>query len=240
MEETMSNETNAVAVKEENNFAIFNDKDLDLATLLEDNMGDEEFTPLDLERIIVPAGGGTTFEVPTLEGMDDVKELEAIIIHIMPAKSYWEGEYDGENVPPDCTSIDGIHGTGNPGGLCSECPFNEYGSAAKGSGKACKDQRNVFILPKDAILPFTLSVPPTSIKPLKKYMTSLTRFGKSLYSVSTKISLEKTKSGSGITYSRLVFKAGDPLTTEQAALVKQYKKAFKQIFEHTKVESDAA
>ena len=228
----MSNET-AIATIENNAFAIFSDPDMDLQELLQDNLGDEDFTPMDLERLTVPAGGGTSFEIPTMDGLEDVKEVEALVVHVSPARAYWQQGMDetGEGTPPDCSSENGTTGNGEPGGECLSCPFNQYGSAEKGKGKACKEMRNLFILTEGAVLPFNLVIPPTSIKPFKKYMTSLTQFRRSIYSVTTKITLEKTKNAGGITYSKIAFKAGSNLTKEQSDLVRAYKKAFKQAFE---------
>lgn len=226
--------SNEIAVVTPGEFALFQNNEVNIPELISDNLGEETYQPQDLDRITCPAGGGTTFEVPTFDGVEDVKELEALIVKVQPGRAYWKEELTGEGTPPDCSSTDGIHGTGEPGGLCHNCPLNQFGSAEKGSGKACKESRSVFILTEGALLPYVLSVPPTSIKALKKYMTQLTRFGKSIYGITTKISLAKDKSGSGIAYSKFVFSPGQELTPEQMTAVRQYKDAFTQAMEATK------
>jgi hypothetical protein len=61
----------------------------------------------------------------------------------------------------------------------------------------------VFLLQPDAILPLQVSLPPTSLRGFRKYMTRLASKGKSYYSVITSFGLEVTKGG-GQTYSVVV------------------------------------
>lgn len=221
-----------VAVRPVNEFALFQNVNMDVTKLMKDNLQDEDFGPQDLDRIKVPAGGGQAFEIPTLEGTEDVKEIQAMVVAIKKGRAYWKEELTGEGTPPDCMSTDGNMGIGDPGGECKQCPFNQFESDHKGGkGKACKEMRNVFILTENALLPFVLQVPPTSIKPLKKYVTGLTRYGKNIYQIITKISLEKTKSSSGITYSLIHFEPGQTLSQEQIETLNGYREAFIQAFD---------
>lgn len=70
---------------------------------------------------------------------DYERKLVGVILYHHLANAYWpEGsEYD-DNVPPFCQSFDGKQGYGEPGGVCAACAFNQFGSTANGSGKACK------------------------------------------------------------------------------------------------------
>ena len=66
---------------------------------------------------------------------------------------------------------------------CAGCPANEFGSAATGKGKACKNMRSLLVLLRtdvaegpDAIAKaeaFTLKVPPASLKNWSGYVGSL-------------------------------------------------------------------
>ena len=221
---------NAIAVRPVNEFALFTQADTNITKLIEDNLGDEDFTPQDLDRITVPAGGGTTFEVPGLEGVEEVKEIQAMIVMVKKGRAYWSEELTGEGTPPDCVSTDCVTGIGDPGGDCKVCPFNQFESARQGKGKACKESRSVFILTENTLLPFVLQVPPTSIKVLKKYQTGLTRYGKSIRSVITRISLEKTKTN-GVTHGILKFEPGQALSVDQAKMLDEYRIAFKAAFD---------
>ena len=181
-----------------------------VAQVLEDNFGDEGFRVSDLDRIKIPAGGGTFWEIPD---EDPAKVVEGVIVHKQATRSFWfkkrgeDGEDDG---PPDCYSVDAKVGNGafgpesesNPSGLCKGCPMDEFGSSTSGSGegKACKEQMQVFLLQEGAVLPIQVSLPPTSLKNWRQYMTRLASKGKSFMTVVTGFGLVVTKGG-GQTYS---------------------------------------
>ena len=108
----------------------------DLQEIIADNLGGEQITPFDLDRVTVPAGGALSWEVPTLDGEESVKEIEGIVIYWRTARAYWEQGLDesGGGSPPDCSSDDGQIGIGTiaatvQGGQCSACPMNQFGSA---------------------------------------------------------------------------------------------------------------
>ena len=108
-----------------------------------------DFAGLDfqLDRVKLPAGGGTAFEVPADdgEGTDMVKELRGVILFNHPAYAMYRDKYAGGNAAPDCSSFDGITGCGNPGGACADCPYNKFGSG-DGKSKLCKNKRLLYIL----------------------------------------------------------------------------------------------
>jgi hypothetical protein len=189
---------------------------------LQVNLADENITARDLDRITVPAGGGTTWEVPTLEGTADVKDLIGVILMCQNPRVYWKEAYGagGGSAPPDCSSDDGVFGVGEPGGNCAECPLSEFGSGANGRSQACHQRRFVFFLSDDDMLPKVLNVPPASLRSVKKYLLRLANKGLPFYSVITRFGLEKTKNVDSIAYSQivptLVGKVPDP------ALFKKY------------------
>lgn len=202
-----------------------------VAQILEDNFGDEGFSTADLDRIKVPSGGGTSWEIPD---EDPTREVSGVIVHKQPTRSFWfkkRGEDGEEDGPPDCYSDDakvgvGVFGPGsasNPSGECAECPMNVFGSSTTGSGegKACKEQMQLFLLQPESILPIQLSLPPTSLRPFKKYMTRLASKGKSFMSVTTKFTLVVTKGG-GQTYSVVDPARGDELQPAEAAAARGY------------------
>ena len=103
---------------------------------LEDVLGDDcAGLDFQLDRVKLPAGGGTAFELPSDdgEGTDMVKEIRGVIVYSHPAYAYYRDKYAGGNNPPDCGSFDGVIGCGNPGGECVRCPYNQFGS---GEGKS--------------------------------------------------------------------------------------------------------
>lgn len=228
----MSTELAPLEAKEVAEFALFSNQDVSLHELFEENLADDEFKPGDLNRISVPSGGATTFEIPTADGPVEVKELEAIIIKATPVRFYWKEDFgtSGAGTPPDCYSEDLIHGHGDPGGLCADCPMNQFQNGGK-EGKPCTEKRNIFILPADSLLPYNLSCPVQSIKNFKKYRIDLTRRGLSITSITTLISLQKEKNNNGINYSQLIFRPGRTLSQEQAKVVRAYRDSFSKVLE---------
>ena len=65
--------------------------------------------------------------------------------------------------------------------------------------------RQLFIVRENDILPLVLTLPPTSIKPAKQYFMRLASKGIKYTHAVTRITLEKAKSGEGITYSKAAF-----------------------------------
>ena len=106
------------------------------ANLANASFGDaiaQELEGLDLsfERIKIPSGGSTMFEVPgENDDTDSVKEFSAVILYHHTLNTYYKSKYTGGNAPPDCSSIDGVNGDGSPGGLCKECPLNQWPNAS--------------------------------------------------------------------------------------------------------------
>lgn len=122
------------------------------------------------ERVKIPIGGGTVFEIPgdDSDDVDTVKEINAVILHHHPLNAYYATKYTGGSNPPDCGSYDGLAGVGNPGGSCKNCPYNVFGSGENGA-KACKNRRRLYLLREGDIFPMILSLPtgfPQGIHPL--------------------------------------------------------------------------
>ncbi len=161
------------------------------------------------DRIKIPAGGGTSFEIPNLENSDDpitVKEFSAVILHHHPLFTYYENKYNGSNNPPDCCSFDGINGIGTPAGKCRFCKLNVFGSGENGS-KACKNKHRLYLLRENEIFPVVLILPASSIQEFSRYIRRLLGVGKKSDSVVTKLSLKKAVNKTGITFSMVHFSA---------------------------------
>jgi len=223
------NENTQVAVVETSEFpflqVMHTNPDVDLVEVMQENLGDEDFTIFDLDRVVVPSGGATTWEVPGLSGVEETKTLRGIIVAVQKSRGYWKEELEGEGTPPDCSSNDGETGFGEPGGSCLTCPLNQFGSGKNGS-KGCKEIKNVFLLTENSMLPVILQVPPTSLKALRKYSVQLTGADlRQLSGVVTEFTLQKTKSRSGFTHSAISLRMVADLTGEQKQSVKRFKEA---------------
>ncbi len=171
------------------------------------NMAADDLAGLELtfDRIKIPAGGSTAFEIPgENDDTEMVKEIEGVILLHHPAYAYYLEKYAGGSNPPDCGSFDGVHGNGNPGGSCATCPYNQFGSG-EGQSKACKNRRMLYILMENELFPMVLSLPTGSLKEFTKYLKRQLSKGRKLGQIVTKISLKKATSTSGIAFSQAVF-----------------------------------
>lgn len=205
-----------------------------LAEILEMNVGGS-LTQFDLDRVGIPAGGGKYWAVPTLDGVEDLKELEGVIVHWRDTRAYWAKKYDGSKNPPDCSSKDNIVGEGlmgrgsegNPSGLCADCPFSKFGTAVNDegeqtNGQACKQVRILFLVRPGDNLPIVVGLPPTSVRPMHRFFLRLAGKAVPYDGIITKLALTQEKSGGGITYSQVVPSVGKVLPPEEQDAIRKY------------------
>ncbi len=199
-----SNETALQAQK--SGFMILADNDL-IAAMSEELLGlDMQFS-----KIKIPAGGGIAFEIPGEDGeAESVKEFTAVIVHQHAVNAYYKTAFSGGHNPPDCGSIDGITGKGDPGGDCMSCPLNAFGTKENG-GKACQNRFHLFLLREGELFPMLLSLPAGSRQVIRDYMKLLISRGRRAKGVVTRFSLKKATSNSGVTYSQAQFKLDVPV-----------------------------
>ena len=189
--------------------------------LFEEAMADEyaglEFS---IDRVKLPAGGGTAFEVPAEDGEDTemVKDITGAILYNHPAYAYYASAFAGGHAAPDCSSIDGVTGVGTPGGDCRTCPYNKFGSG-DGQSKLCKNKRMLYILREGELFPVALSLPTGSLKTFTNYVKRQLTKGRKISQIVTKISLKKATSAAGIAYSQAVFTFERVLSPEEIAAV---------------------
>ena len=185
---------------------------------------------LSFQRAKIPGGGVLQFELPgeDPENPDYVQTLEGVILFNHSANSYWPAgsEYD-DNTPPQCQSVDGKVGYGDPGGICEACDYNKFGSDPNGGGKACKNMRVLYLLRSGEMMPIQLSLPPTSIRPFTTFVNSafLLR-GRRVCSGLVQIGLRKGASN-GFTYSVATFKKLRDFEGEELAQVCAYADSFR-------------
>lgn len=186
------------------------------------------------ERVIIPSGGGLTFELPGEEEdhPNMVVELIAIILDHHPINVYWKDKYNGSKEQPDCSSHDGKKGLERETGEikdCLTCPYNQFGS--DGEGKACKNVHRLYLLRENNPIPLILSLPPTSLKYIRDYIGKrILLKGLRCWQVITKITLKKEKNANGIAYSRAVFTFLEKLKPEQMAQVEAMREVIKTIY----------
>jgi hypothetical protein len=210
----------------------------DIATVqsvIEENLGVGGMSEFDLQRIKMPSSDTPFYTVTDLDGEKPAKTIRCIILFTRDVRGYWKGAIDetGGGTPPDCHSNDCKTGTGTPGGVCMNCPLNEFGSASKGAGKGCKEVKQLFLLREgsDSVLPEVFAVPPTSLKAIKKYGLMLGGRGVSFGGVITEIGLAKGQSQSGQKYSQATFKPVRTLTADELTKVKAFAEMYRPLIQ---------
>ena len=210
---------NEITTKVDFNIIPMDEKQLAVMAEELDGLGQIPF-----DVIKIPSGGGLVFEVPgdDPENPDTEKVIRGIIVHHHAVNAWWKEAYTGGNAAPDCARLDGKLGVDMVTGetkRCDTCPFNQFGSADNGNGKACKNGHRIYILREGEMLPLMISLPPTSLKALKDYLAKrLIMKGIRPVDVITEISLAKEKNADGISYSKCVFKKAGELSPEQKTL----------------------
>lgn len=161
------------------------------------------------------------------EGEDEVEDFEAVIVYTKESNVYYKGRYKaGSKEQPDCFSPDGRVPISNDptkpvqAATCAVCPHNVFGSGTDGNGKACKNTRPVFLLPKNtegefSVVPKVLRVPPTSLGIIKQFMLGVAADYGSYSSVRTKLSLFKKSEDQA--YYNIRFSVAGRLTKEEKA-----------------------
>ena len=183
-----------------------------------------------LEQIKIPIGGMTSFEFPgeDPEQTETVKEFSAVILYHHPMRAYYKEKYTGGNNPPDCGSIDGATGTGEPGGVCEHCVYDQFGTGENGA-KACKERRRLYLLLENEIFPMILSLPTGSLRDFSRYLMRVLPKYQASNAVLTHFSLVKATNKGGIVYTKVAFRMERALTAEEVAVIEPMSERAKAI-----------
>jgi hypothetical protein len=222
-------EQTSVALSPISDYAIQKMSAAEIKNVINENLNGVQLSTFGLDRARVPSGGMTVWTVPSLEGEDTTKVIEGVIIYQRPNRSYWAipfAEKD-RNSPPSCHSDDLITGVGEPGGLCKDCPYNQFGSDPRGVGKSCRETRLLFVLRQGEILPLLVVAPVMSVKPIVEYMKRLTSKAQLYYSVITRFELEKVRSSGNIDYAKIKVSTAQRLNSEDTARMKAFAEAIR-------------
>ena len=195
---------------------------------------------INLPRIIFPSGKGITFTIPGEEGQIKSSEtLKSVIIDQYPVRAFWREKYSGKGVPPDCTSNDLIHGSGDPLGNgqngsfdCANCPMNQWGSdtdqnGKPTNGKACKELHPMFLLFEGEEIPYQLTIPPGSLKNAGDYLSQrILMKGLLPEEVVTEIGTVPAQSKNGTDYRKATFKKLEELNAETFGVIQKLREEF--------------
>jgi len=206
---------------------------------INEGLNEIQGTDLPLDKIKIPTGGGLAFGFTNENGdPDEIKEIEGVIIFSHVANVYYKDKYTGGNNPPDCGSYDGETGEGNPGGLCSKCTHNKFGSG-DGNGKACKEKRRLFILFEGNYLPAILTIPTGSMKEFNLFLSRLLTKGRFASKIVTKFVLKQATSSTGITYSQVKLSKKRDLTQEEINVLKPLTEHIKSFSKNIALDADS-
>ena len=160
----------------------------------------------DLTVLVAPGPKGKTWDVVSPTGeVEELKAVRGIIVTKRPMRSYYVDAYaPGSNTPPTCSAEpdrDGEwYGQSDDAKLnglnCGSCPFNQFGSAAVGNGKACSEYVGLIMFrQEDSLLPIMVRVPPSALKAWRGFTMGLIKLDPRLrlHSIVTEISLEPVK-----------------------------------------------
>lgn len=227
---------NELAVQETQEMALSAQQDFTMDDMMEelDGLGSINF-----EKIKIPSGGGIAFEVPTdnPEEPESKTSIDGVIVLHQPCNVYFRNKFgETDEKMPDCSSPDGKTGYMRDSGTektCATCKFNQFGSGDGGTGKACQNRIDLYILMEGNDFPVVLSLPATSIKAFKTYLTTLVLHKQPMRRVKTKITLKKAKSSGGITYSTCVFKKLGAVEPDEMENIEQLRELCKAMAQGT-------
>ena len=171
-----------------------------------------------------------------------VEQFEGVMLDHQRVNAWWEEAYaKSGGRHPDCWSLDAKRPDATGAKVqherCTTCPQNRYGS--KGRGKACKNMRRLLVKINDNLLPYILTVPPTSLKELDRYLTALTNVRIPSSAAITVFTLTAAKNDDGIAYSRLTPVFRDTIPVEEwAHTILPSKQQFQDFFRQQSIEAE--
>jgi len=160
------------------------------------------------------------FEMPGDDGeRHSAQEFSGVILFNHPMNMYYTSTYDGKKEPPECGSIDGKTGTGNPGGNCKECPLNQFGTGKNEKSKACKNRQRLYILREGEMIPMVFGLPTGSLSTLSKFLMAQLSKGRKPPQFVTRFTLKTADNSTGIEYAQVQFNVDRILSDEERPLV---------------------
>jgi hypothetical protein len=154
-----------------------------------------------------------------VQGEDEkqLPDITGVILYQTASNAYWKEAYGGAGVGvvPDCASHDGVRPSNQysdlQSPLCASCQHNRFGTAkdAQGNkmpGKACRNVKRIIFLSQDnPEIPYTLTIPPSSIRKFDDFMIRLRKDKRPYWSVGTKIGIRTQSNKQGISYPEIQF-----------------------------------
>jgi hypothetical protein len=155
---------------------------------------------------------GQVFKMP--DG-SKVGSFQGIILDLNMTNAWWEKSFQetGGGTPPECFSMDGrkvdprSEMPQSETGACIDCKWDKFGTDMKdgrpGKGKACKNMKRVHIIMENEMMPYRLTLPPSSLEAIDKYVSLLTSRGLPYQLVVTNFALAEAFNDQGIAFSKI-------------------------------------
>jgi len=152
------------------------------------------------------------------EGPDENMYLKTVVLRARKAlqKVFFVDEYsEGSTAAPDCFSNDGEKPDGSIKApqcdICANCQHNAYGSARKGEGKACSDNKILAVfIPNRGV--HQLKITPAALRNWGQYVKKLSAAGIPVGMVFTLVGFDQEA-----TFPVLTFQYGGPLPEKAVA-----------------------
>jgi hypothetical protein len=201
-------------------------------------------TPQALPRVKIMAAGAGLFEFE--DTSDTTRTFKGVVLANHPRNVCWDKKFGeqaatAEESLPACSSNDGRTGlpregfahAGLPSGVvgngvrtvaCRTCPYNQWNSGnmlisdKNPRGKACTNQRSVFVLVEDREAPVELVLPPTNISGFDEYLTTLLNRGIPVQAVVTDFRQEVVRMN-GFLVGKALFSMDKNLTQDEFNIV---------------------
>lgn len=167
---------------------------------------------------------GKVFTLP--DGNSNAGPMTAIILDWRNLRNYYTGIYNpNKPVPPVCFAVGKIVEDLKPSENCQKpqhetcegCPFDEWGSASTGRGKACKNSVRLAVAaakPNEKSKIMTLDVSPTAIKSFNAMVTQLQGMGMLPVQVTAEIGFDASEAFPKLTFGN--FQPHDDLEVAMA------------------------
>ena len=190
-------------------------------------------------RIKYPTSGSGVFESPTAgERPDYLPTISGAIVHKQLVRAWWPIGDPLANNPPKCSSPDGetpMPGPDKQSEHCSTCQHAQFGTGKEGSGQACKQRINVFLL-RDVNgvleeIPTLLSVPPSQLKVFSDFAVQIRKAKSTFLSQCTKFSLVDATNRTGVKYKGLQLQADRKLSYPEMQAARTLATTFREQME---------
>lgn len=257
------NETTALAVIEKDSILALRDPDVmqDMQDAMQSAM--ESGVGGSMEKMFIrvktPAGGGTQWTIQHPSGPENVNVIRGILVGVFPRGVLWPTQDDAAkgtrpvlktddlktayqvgDIPDDMIDVleqyrreDGTWDWEElTGGKYPDSPFG-WGSGKKGVGKRAHDQRVLFILRENEVMPLMIVIQPGSLKSILDFLATIPSQAIPAWRAVVELSLRATESKGGIEYSEIVPRLVGKLDRENGAAIKQtYYEMLKRSMSH--------